>query len=156
MYLRYWKSISLLALGVGTSSFFLWRHLHKKTRLEYIKKNTFTIDRIIDADCFGQVLYIGVNGYENPNFQGIRLGGEGEIYKLLKCTRYENKLQYEFENNITLFIYMTEQKDLYYSLEFVGTHHILIENKVIDNKVRESWKTISMGSKDLDELLQLK
>lgn len=157
MFSRFWTSVSLLALSIGTSSYFLWKYYQDKKQvqeqLEFIKNNTFTIHRVIDANCMDKVLSVGVNGFKNPNFQGIRLGDESQIYKLLKFTKNENKLTYEFENNVTLTIYMTEKKELMYSLE---TNDKAVEMKDIDNKLRESWKTISMTSDELDELLQLK
>lgn len=156
MFSRFWTSVSLLALSVGTSSYFLWKYYqdkkHVHEQLEFIKNNTFTIHRVVDENCMGKVLSVGVNGFKNPNYQGIRLGDDSQIHKLVKFTKTENKLTYEFENNLTLIIYMTEKKELLYSLE---TNNESVEMKDIDNKVRESWKTISMTSNELDELLQL-
>ena len=157
MFSRFWTSISLLTLTVGTSSYLFWRYYQDKKqldkRLQFIKTNTFTIDRIIDSDCMGKVLTIGVNGFANSNYQGIRLGEEDEIKKLLHFSKKDDKLEYEFEDNVKLSIYKTEKKGLMYSLE---TPNNSIEIKDIDNKVQESWKTISMTSDELDELLQLK
>jgi hypothetical protein len=156
MFSRFWTSISLLTLTVGTSSYLFWRYYQdtkKDKRLQFIKTNTFTIDRVVDPDCNGQVLSIGINGLKNSNYQGIRLGEEGEIKKLLHFSKKDDKLEYEFEDNVKLSVYKTEKKGLMYSLE---TPNKPIEIKDIDNKVQESWKTISMTSDELDELLQLK
>jgi len=154
MFSRVWSSISLLV--VGTSSYFLWKYYQDKKQLteqiEFLRKNTFTIHRVIDPDCMGKVLSVGVNGYENPNFQGIRLGDDSQIHKLVTFMKTENKLTYKFENNVIFTVYLTEKKELLYSLE---TDNESVEMKDIDNKVRQSWKTISITSNDLDELLQL-
>jgi hypothetical protein len=156
MFSRFWSSVSLLALGVGASTYFLWKYNKDKKQLEeqseLRKKNTFTIHRVIDGNCVGKVLSIGVNGFENLNFQGIRLGDEDTIHKLVTFTKSENQYKYEFENNVTFTVYLTEKKELLYSLEM---DNVLVKMKDIDNKVRESWKTISMASTELDELLQL-
>ena len=69
-------------------------------------KDYFTIDRLIDADCDGKELKIGINGRVNRNnilsHQGIRLGQDGKIKRLISFIKVDNGLLYNFEDNTRL------------------------------------------------------
>jgi hypothetical protein len=71
-----------------------------------LESNYFIIDRIIDGDCLGKPLFIGVHKdpikFNSMSSQGIRLGEDGEIKRLVSFKNSSNELIYTFEDNITL------------------------------------------------------
>ncbi len=129
---------------IGLGAYYLLNHSHNN-----LYSNRFTIDRIVDDDSMNNVLHIGVNG----NGQGMRIGLLGKIKKLLHFEKDEDKLVYTFEDRHILTIHLTEKNDLMYSLD---SPKMKVEYKHIHNSIRYAWKTISLNSKDLDELLKLK
>lgn len=126
----------------------------------HIKKgsnNCFTIDRLIDSNCDGKSLAIGVNGYINPNnilsHQGIRFGQDGEIKRLVSFIKADNALIYNFENNTRLTLTKDEKtQKIRYSFEIPGKSVV----KEIDNKVWSMYKTIDLSSSELDKISELK
>jgi hypothetical protein len=136
------RLVPTVAIGVG--AYYLLKYSDNNSY-----SNSFTIDRIVDDDCMDNVLYIGVNG----NGQGMRIGLFGKIKKLLHFEKDEDKLVYTFEDRHILTIHLTEKEDLMYSLE---SPKIKVEYKHIHNSIRYAWKTISLNSTELDELLKLK
>lgn len=119
--------------------------------------NCFTIDRLIDADCNGKPLSIGVNSRVDPNnilsHQGIRFGNHNEpIKKLISFIKVDNGLVYEFEDNTRLtltkndktgaIMYSFKTGDLYVTKEMT---HILIK----------MYKTIEMSSNELDNIAEI-
>ena len=104
------------AVGIGVASAVITVQTHYyKEALEDIllkrasgvmKSNHFIIDRIIDGDCLGKPLFIGV--HKDPiksnsiSSQGIRLGEDGEIKRLISFRNESNKLIYTFEDNTGL------------------------------------------------------
>jgi hypothetical protein len=71
-----------------------------------VRSNHFIIDRIIDGDCLGKPLFIGIHkdpiNSNTVSSQGIRLGEDGEIKRLISFKNSSNKLTYTFEDDTTL------------------------------------------------------
>ncbi len=126
----------------------------------YIKKrydNCFTIDRLIDADCAGKSLSIGVNSQINPDnmlsHQGIRLGQDGEIKQLVSFVKADNALIYNFEDNTRLTLTKNDKSNkIMYAFETPGK----VVVKEMDDKVWSMYKTIGLSSSELDKISELK
>jgi hypothetical protein len=167
------KSIGIAALVVGTSIVgmkYINNYIYNSAVKDYIKsdgsKNTelkskykdcFTIDRIIDADCNGHSLVIGVNSNVNHNnilsHQGIRYGKNGEIKRLTSFIRADNGLIYGFEDSHKLTLTKdNETKKIRYSYE--SPEQTVV--KEMDEYVVKIFKTISFHSKELDSINELK
>lgn len=118
--------------------------------------NCFTIDRIIDADCNGKLLSIGVNNHKNPNnilsSQGIRWGQDGEIKRLVSFAKVDNGLIYNFEDNYRLTLNKTDKNKIIYSFEI--NNNVIV--KEMTEIIRNSLKPISMSSTELDKIVELK
>ena len=117
----------------------------------------FTIDRIIDSDCDGKSLVIGVN----PNIshinilsnQGIRYGKDGKVKHLTSFVRADNGLIYGFEDSTKLtLIKDTQTNKIMYSFETPEKTVV----KEMDDKIVQMYKTISFKSKELDAIAELK
>jgi len=160
------KGLALAALGVGT---LLIGKKYYDNRViinfiddatNHIKKgydNCFTIDRLIDADCAGKNLSIGVNSKVNPDnmlsHQGIRLGQDGEIKRLVSFVKADNALIYNFEDNTRLTLTKDDKTNkIMYAFETPGKTVV----KEMDNKIWSMYKTIGMSSKELDKIAELK
>jgi hypothetical protein len=160
------KGITLAALGVGT--LLVWKkHYDNKVIINFlddatkqIKKrydNCFTIDRLIDANCDGKSLAIGVNGHVNPNnilsHQGIRLGQDGEIKRLVAFVKADNALIYNFEGNTRLTLTKDDKtKKIMYAFE--TPEKIVV--KQMDDRIWSMYKTIGLSSAELDKVAELK
>jgi len=160
------KGLALTALGVGTliigkkyyDNRVIINFIDDATN--HIKKrydNCFTIDRLIDADCAGKNLTIGVNSKVNPDnmlsHQGIRLGQDGEIKRLVSFVKADNALIYNFEENTRLTLSKDDKSNkIIYSFETPGKTVV----KEMDNKIWSMYKTIGMSSKELDRIAELK
>lgn len=154
--------ITALAVGsliIGKRYYNDWIFLNWFNReVKSIGNKCFTIDRLIDADCIdGKSLIIGVNGKTNPNNilsnQGIRLGQNEEIKKLVSFVKADNALIYHFEDNTRL----TLSKDIKtnkirYSFEMPGITVV----KEMDDLVVKMYKTIGLSSSELDSIAELK
>ena len=160
------KGLALTALGVGT---LLIGKKYYDNRViinfiddatNHIKKrydNCFTIDRLIDADCAGNNLSIGVNSKVNPDnmlsHQGIRLGQDGEIKRLVSFVKADNALIYNFEENTRLTLTKDNKTNkIMYAFETPGKTVV----KEMDDRVLKMYKTIGMSSKELDKIVELK
>lgn len=130
--------------------------IEAKNEIENRYLNCFIIDRLIDADCAGKVLSIGVSGNANPNNilsnQGIRWGQDGQIKRLVSCSKVDNGLIYEFEDNYRLILSKTDKNKIIYS--FLTDNNINV--KEIEDKILNYWKIISMNSSELDRIVELK
>jgi hypothetical protein len=160
------KGLALTALGVGTliigkkyyDNRVIINFIDDATN--HIKKrydNCFTIDRLIDADCAGKNLTIGVNSKVNPDnmlsHQGIRLGQDGEIKRLVSFVKADNALIYNFEENTRLTLSKDDKSNkIIYAFETPGKTVV----KEMDNKIWSMYKTIGMSSKELDRIAELK
>ena len=120
--------------------------------------NCFTIDRLIDGNCVdGKTLAIGVNGNDNPDNilskQGIRLGQDGDIKRLVSFIRADNGLVYNFEDNTRLTLTKDEKTNkIMYSFETPGKTVV----KELDERIWKLYKTIGMSSSELDKIVELK
>jgi hypothetical protein len=117
----------------------------------------FRIERLIDPNCNGKRLTIGITTRSNPynalSNQGIRLGKDEPIKHLVSFVRTNNALLYVFENNtfLTLTKNSTTNK-IVYSLETPETKF----SKEIDDDILRMYKTIDMESTQLDAIVELR
>ena len=159
------KGLAITAFAVG--SLLVGKQYYQQHKLyslvkEVVKEserrysNCFTIDRLIDSNCDGEVLSIGINGNNNPNNilsnQGIRLGQYGDIKRLISYIKTENGLVYNFEDNIRLTLTKKENNKILYTFEMPGK----IVVKEMDDQVVMMYKTIGMSSTELDRIAELK
>jgi hypothetical protein len=160
------QGLAMAALGVGTLLIGK-KYFENKVITNFIddatqtiKKrydNCFTIDRLIDADCAGKNLSIGINSHVNPDnmlsHQGIRLGQDGEIKRLVSFVKADNALIYNFEENTRLTLAKDDKTSkIIYSFETPGKTVV----KEMDDRVWKMYKTIGMSSKELDKIVELK
>lgn len=146
------------AVGIGVASAVIAVEMHYyKEALEdmllkrassTIKSNHFIIDRIIDGDCLGKPLFIGV--HKDPiksnsiSSQGIRLGEDGEIKRLISFRNESNKLIYTFEDNTGLTLSVKD-----------GAYTYITPTEIVVNKKFDidKYKSIGMDlSSELDYL----
>jgi hypothetical protein len=164
---RLTQGLGLTALAVGSlivgkryienRNFNIW--LDKSTNeIKRRYDNCFTIDRLIDGDCVdGKTLAIGVNSHVNPDnmlsHQGIRLGQDGDIKRLVSFIRADNGLVYNFEDNTRLTLTKNENNNkIMYSFEMPGRTVV----KEMDDRIMSMYKTIGMSSSELDRIAELK
>ncbi len=155
-------SLSLTALIVG--GFIIGKQYYKHVMYNNVinlmmaetnrkVKNCFLIDRLIDPNCNGMEVYIGVNGHVNPNNilsnQGIRLGKHGEIKRLTSFIKVENGLLYTFEDNIKLAITKNDNNEIIYSL---NAYDDLNVTKKMNPRMIKLFKSIGMSSNELDKI----
>jgi hypothetical protein len=160
------QGIAIAALGVGTLLIGK-KYYDNRVIVNFIddathtiKKrydNCFIIDRLIDADCAGKNLSIGVNGHVNPDnmlsHQGIRLGQDGEIKRLVSFMKADNSLVYNFEENTRLTLSKDDKTNkIRYSFETPGKTVV----KEMDDRIWKMYKTIGMSSSELDRISELK
>ena len=119
-------------------------------------KDCFTIDRIIDPECDGKSLVIGVNPNTSPinilSHQGIRYGKDGEIKHLTSFIRADNGLIYGFEGSKLTLTKDIKTNKIMYSFETPEKTVV----KEMDDIVVQKYKTISFKSKELDAIAELK
>lgn len=161
------QALGLTALAVGTliigkryyeeRQFINWINA-ANNEIKRRADNCFTIDRLIDADCIdGKTLSIGVNGNDKPenilSKQGIRLGQDGDIKRLVSFFKADNALVYNFEDNTKLTMTKNNATNkIMYSFETPGKTVV----KEMDDKIVKLYKTISMSSSELDRIAELK
>lgn len=113
------------------------------------------IDRILDAE---NQIYIGVAGRNNSDdkqvsLQAIRIGDyTNKYYRLLQFTEEENKLKYNFEDDVTLTL-IKEQNDILLRFSHVKDDKFI--SKKIDPIIVKWFKPISMASKEFDKIYDL-
>jgi hypothetical protein len=117
--------------------------------------NRFIIDRLLDNDCNGKVLAIGIKANYNPNnilgSQGIRIGDSGDINSLVSFIKTDNNLVYNFENNVSLVLYKNRSGKIIYSLK--SGDQVIV--KEINDIIVKMYKPISMDSLELDSISEL-
>jgi hypothetical protein len=126
------------------------------TKLNHSNKSYFIIDRLLSANCdflkdhrdpsirFGIVSSKG--GLHRPlKKQGIRIGDDN-ICRLVDCTSSNSKIEYKFENNISLTIFKQPNNEVWYTLK---TPKLDI-TRSIDPIVRKFYKPISMSDASLE------
>lgn len=161
------KGLGLTALAVGSlivgKKYFENQLLNKwidkpTTDIKHRYDNCFTIDRLIDANCTdGKTLTIGVNGKNNPenmvSSQGIRLGKDGDIKRLVSFIKVENGLVYNFEDSTRLTLTKNDKTNkIMYSFETPEKTVV----KEMDEIIVKMYKTIEMSSSELDKIVELK
>lgn len=161
------QALSLTALAVGSLivgkrlfETYQLRNWAVTTTKEINRKydNCFIIDRLIDAECIdGKTLAIGINGKVNPDnilsHQGIRLGQDGDIKRLVSFIRADNGFVYNFEDNTRLTLTKNEKTNkIMYAFEMPGKTVV----KEMDARIMGMYKTIGMSSAELDRIAQLK
>lgn len=168
------RNLGIAALVVGTSIVgvkYLNRHLYYSAIKDYVRASTglsvdksvrdkykdcFTIDRIIDPDCDGKSLVIGVNPNISPinilSHQGIRYGNDGEIKHLTSFIRADNYLIYGFDDSKLILTKDIKTNKIMYSFETPEKTVV----KEMDDIVVQKYKTISFKSKELDAIAELK
>ncbi len=118
----------------------------------------FTIDRILDADCKGKTLTIGVHSKGDPNLplshQGIRHGQHEPIKRLLEFKKAPDgkELNYLFENDIRLSVTKAEKGGVRYSFQ---TPQVSVA-KAMDPILVMGLKGIDMNSAELDEIVKMR
>ena len=142
---RYFQSWQLRNWGINTT-----KEINRRF------ENCFTIDRLIDANCVdGKTLSIGIHcKRKSDNIlsnQGIRLGQDGDIKRLVSFIKADNALVYNFEDGNRLTISKNNNK-LIYSFETPNKTVV----KEMDDLVVNMYKTISMSSSELDCITELK
>jgi len=123
----------------------------------------FSIDRILDADCKGRTLAIGVHSKGDPALplsnQGLRHGDGQPIRRLLKFERSPDgkALHYTFEEGARLSIIpnKTQKGEVVYSLDLPVPPYTVIA-KTIDPIVLRNFKPIGMNSAELDAIAELR
>lgn len=164
---RLTQGLGLTALAVGSliigKRYFENHQLHKWTvtttkEINRRYDNCFTIDRLIDANCVdGKTLAIGINGNVNPDnmlsHQGIRLGQDGDIKRLVSVIKFDNCLVYNFEDNTHLTLTKNEKTNkIMYAFQMPGQTVV----KEMDDRIMGMYKTIGMSSSELDKIAELK
>lgn len=161
------QGLGLTALAVGSliigkryfenRQFYNW--VDKSTNeIKQRYDNCFTIDRLIDANCVdGKPLTIGINGKDKPenilSNQGIRLGQDGDIKRLVSFIRADNGLVYNFEDNTRLTLTKNDKNNkIMYAFETPGKAVV----KEMDDRIIGMYKTIGMSSSELDKIAELK
>lgn len=105
-------------------------------------------DRILDTD---NQVYIGIGKKD----QVIRFGDyKNKYHRLMLCTEYKNKLQYEFENNVTMTLEKIEN-NIQLGVVDLRNKKVIIKN--IDPIIVKMYKPISLLplSEDLDKIHEL-
>lgn len=161
------RGLGLTALAVG--SFMISRKYFENYQLRKWAVNTtneinrkydncFTIDRLIDGECVdGKTLTIGINSKDNPDNilskQGIRLGQDGDIKRLVSFIRADNGLVYNFEDNTRLTLTKNEKTNkVMYSFETPGRAVV----KEFDDRIWKMYKMIGLSSSEFDRIVELK
>jgi hypothetical protein len=120
------------------------------------KANCFTIDRLIDGNCNGDTLSVGIHNKRNPSNvlsnQGIRYGQYGDIKSLESYIKTDNQIRYEFADNTTLTLSKTDANTVLYAFK---SNDISV-TKEMDNKILGMYKTIGLNSDALDKIAELK
>jgi hypothetical protein len=85
--------------------------------------------------------------------QGIRLGQDGDIKRLVSFVKADNSLIYNFEDNTRLTLSKDDKTNkIRYSFETPGRTVV----KEMDDRLWKMYKTIGMSSSELDRIAELK
>lgn len=115
-------------------------------------------DRILDAD---HKVYIGIGPRKksdttDKSLQVIRIGDyTNKYHRLLHFTEKENKLKYEFENDITMILKKKENNEIH--MEVLDLNRDIVISKRIDPIVVKYFKPIKLSSvsNDFDKIADL-
>ncbi len=143
--------IGVTLVGIGALINYKLSSINNKD----IYNNCFLVDRLIDSNCNGSTLHIGISGKVNPNnifsHQGIRLGQNGKIRKLISCVKVNNGVILEFEDNIKLIIVKNDKKEIIYTLSKPEVQ----VTKEISQQILSIYKPIGMSSTELDSIADI-
>jgi hypothetical protein len=124
--------------------------------------NCLKFDRILDAE---NQIYVGIGtrrilyGLDlesDISLQVIRIGDyTNKYYRLLNFTEKENKLKYEFENDIMLILKKINENNI--QLELFDLNNNRFISKEIDPVIIKNFKTIHLLSisNELDKIYEL-
>jgi hypothetical protein len=110
------------------------------------KSYLLKFDRILDGE---NEIYIGIG---EPPKQVIRFGDyHNKTHKLLNFVKKENKLKYEFEDDITLIL---EKREDDIHIDVIDMYRNKTISKPIDPFIKKHWKSIALKpcSNELDEI----
>lgn len=112
-------------------------------------------DRILDSE---HQIYVGIGSRENANddksLQVVRIGDyTNKYHRLIDFTEAENKLKYEFEDNVKLILKKTEDNDIH--LELFDLDNKRFISKTIDPAIIRMFNKISLSSAELDRIHEL-
>lgn len=127
-----------------------YKFIKNNNQVQNKNNNYFKIDRLIDNNCNGKILKIGINGNNNDECQGIRYGDD-DIKFLKSFIKNNDELIYEFEDNYILKITKINNKLMY---TFQKPGELIIKN--IPEIFIKNFKTINMASTELDRIFELK
>jgi hypothetical protein len=136
--------VGAAAVVISVKSYYYRQTVHEilqEKRSKIIEPNHFIIDRIIDGNCVGKPLFIGIHKYpiesNSVSSQGIRLGEDGEIKRLISFKQEPSELVYRFEDSTSLLFSVKDGINTY--------TYISPTQKVVDKKVDiDKYKTIGM------------
>jgi hypothetical protein len=113
-----------------------------------LEADAFLIHRVLDGDCSGCVLSVGVHAHTGR--QGIRWGDDGRVH-LLTCANRDDaeRLVYEFEGDVQLTLMHGSPAGR--SMYQFDSPEICI-TKEFDDVVVRTFKPISFNSVDLDAM----
>ncbi len=139
---------------IDTSYTDFQKHLIKFNNKDKNNDKCFVIDRLIDADCNGLPLSIGVNSKIDSNnilsHQGIRLGNYNkQIKKLTSFIKVGNGLVYEFEDNVKLTLTINDRTG---AVMYSFTSPEINVIKEMPPTLIKAYKTIAMSSAELDNI----
>jgi hypothetical protein len=102
---------------------------------------SFLIERMITPDIYFGVLSGGI--------QGLRWR-EG-YYKLVTCQEYDDRIVYQFEDQVFLEFSRGFNDTIQYTIQFKEEKQI----GQIHDTVRKTYKDIGMDSEELDKIIRL-
>jgi len=110
--------------------------------------NCLKQDRLLDNE---NRIYIGIGStIEKKSSQAIRFGDyKQKYYRLLDFKPSENKLEYKFENDITMIL---EKEDDDILLNVTSINDNINVKKVLNPIIREYHTKICLGSYELDRI----
>lgn len=122
------------------------------TPIDYCLK----FDRILDAN---NQIYVGIGTRKtemdkDKSLQVIRIGDyTNKYYRLINFTEKENKLKYEFENDITLTLTKLNINNIQLiQLKLLDLNNNKVISTEIDPTIIKYYKPINMVSVDLDKI----
>ena len=114
--------------------------------------NCLKFDRILDAD---NEVYVGIGKVGlGMSSQAIRYGGfKNNYHRLNSFIEEENKLQYKFENNVSLTLEKMENNIF---MNLIHNNKV-ITSKVLDPVITKNYKPIKFNdlSNELDKMEKL-
>lgn len=117
------------------------------------KSNTndsLKFERILDAE---NDIYIGIgSACKDKTVQAIRIGKYNNYHRLNYFKESENKLKYEFENDIILIL-KKEDSNIEFNLVSLNNNTIITKN--IDPIIIKFFKPINFASYEFDKIYDM-